>query len=318
MVPAMRRHTPRGHRRGVALVEVLVAFPLIALLSTVAVVLLLTTVRGAREQVGHGGATRERHAASLTLRTELQRLRPDEVITWRDTLLEVETLVGLAMICAVDGTRSSVTVVASDPPGNAGTVDNPVAATWHEPPQPGDLLTRWVMPLTDAGPSARPIAAMSRIQSVATGNGCATSPLPNSMPAVRLELAPAADAPRVAAVGTPVRLTRRIRYSLYRATDGLWYLGRRTFGPTGWDIVQPVAGPFASPSEGGMRVTVLDWRNGVIAQPRSASGDSVAPAAMQITLRAPRRTATTAAISGVTDAARITVAFRSRPTLEPR
>ena len=46
--------------------------------------------------------------------------------------------------------------------------------------------------------------------------------------------------------GAPVRFVRRGRYSVYRASDGLWYLGYRRCDPAGagCEIVQPVSGPY--------------------------------------------------------------------------
>ena len=50
-------------------------------------------------------------------------------------------------------------------------------------------------------------------------------------------------------IGAPVRFTRPVRYSLYRAADGDWYLGEREWNPTTvrFNTIQPVSGPFLSP-----------------------------------------------------------------------
>jgi type II secretory pathway pseudopilin PulG len=51
----------------------------------------------------------------------------------------------------------------------------------------------------------------------------------------------------VAAPGTPVRFIRRVRYSLYRASDGEWYLGYRRCSitpPNSCSAIQPVSGPY--------------------------------------------------------------------------
>lgn len=47
--------------------------------------------------------------------------------------------------------------------------------------------------------------------------------------------------------GSPVRFVRRGRYSLYRASDGEWYLGYRrcnAIGPSVCGSVQPLSGPY--------------------------------------------------------------------------
>ena len=59
------------------------------------------------------------------------------------------------------------------------------------------------------------------------------------------------DAPLTPAVrpGSPVRFIRRGRYSLYRASDGEWYLGYRrcnAIGPSACGSVQPLSGPYQS------------------------------------------------------------------------
>ena len=59
------------------------------------------------------------------------------------------------------------------------------------------------------------------------------------------------DAPLSSAVlrGAPVRFIRRGRYSLYRASDGDWYLGYRrcnAIGPSVCGAIQPLSGPYRS------------------------------------------------------------------------
>ena len=65
-------------------------------------------------------------------------------------------------------------------------------------------------------------------------------------------------------IGAPIRFYRRVRYSLYQATDGQWYLGYRDFVPgrsPQWTAVQPVAGPlmpYAASGATGLRFTYRD------------------------------------------------------------
>lgn len=55
--------------------------------------------------------------------------------------------------------------------------------------------------------------------------------------------------------GAPVRFLRRARYSLYRSSDGDWYLGYRrcnALGPSICGTVQPVSGPYLPYGRGGV------------------------------------------------------------------
>lgn len=72
-----------------------------------------------------------------------------------------------------------------------------------------------------------------------------------------------------AALGAPLRITRPIRYSLYRAADGDWYLGQRDWNVAGarFNSVQPVSGPFLSPASGGLAFRYLDAAGNVLANP---------------------------------------------------
>jgi hypothetical protein len=58
-------------------------------------------------------------------------------------------------------------------------------------------------------------------------------------------------------IGRPIRVTRPIRFSLYRATDGNWYLGARDWNNAAsrLNTIQPLAGPFQSPTAG----PVFSW-----------------------------------------------------------
>jgi hypothetical protein len=47
--------------------------------------------------------------------------------------------------------------------------------------------------------------------------------------------------------GAPVRFIRRARYSIYKSSDGLWYLGYRrcnASGPPSCAAIQPLSGPY--------------------------------------------------------------------------
>jgi hypothetical protein len=52
--------------------------------------------------------------------------------------------------------------------------------------------------------------------------------------------------------GSVGRITRPLRYSIYRASDGLWYLGVRTWNSASVEFngIQPVSGPYAPPGSG--------------------------------------------------------------------
>ena len=117
--------------------------------------------------------------------------------------------------------------------------------------------------------------------------------------------------------GMPVRFLRRARYSLYRASDGHWYLGYRrcnAVGPSSCGPVQPLSGPYGAYSADA-RVTGLAFEY------FDAQGHPLAPsdspsmlARVDITARSEQsqRAATSGELGRIAEAATMSVAVRNR------
>jgi hypothetical protein len=60
--------------------------------------------------------------------------------------------------------------------------------------------------------------------------------------------------------GTVLRVTRPVRYSLYRGGDSRWYLGQRDWNVASlrFNTIQPVSGPFSSASSHGLVFQYVD------------------------------------------------------------
>jgi type II secretory pathway pseudopilin PulG len=80
--------------------------------------------------------------------------------------------------------------------------------------------------------------------------------------------------------GAPVRFVRRGRYSLYRASDGEWYLGYRRCGGIGPAVcggIQPLSGPYRAYSSN-------RERTGLLFEYFDASGTRLGPGSPALTL----------------------------------
>lgn len=290
-------------RRGSGLIEVLVALPLIVILGLIAVRLLISVQRDAVRLDGKLGATRElRHSAGILL-TEWRTIRSQDLIAWNDTAVEFESLIGTGIACAADPLGQWV-AIARQRDEDLHTDPDPVEVIWNATPQPGDQVHLWLASATPLEPDRAAGAAALAAAPAAASPDCNRSPLrPFRTQTVRLVLSDSL-AGRVA-IGAPVRITRRTRYSLYRGADGGWFLGRRTLGPLGWDIVQPVAGPLASARDRGLRIMVSDSAGAALP---SGTGS---PRALNIALRAPRTIGRPPTGPTRTDSVSIAIALRS-------
>ncbi|MBP6771912.1 MAG: hypothetical protein KA154_02875 [Gemmatimonadaceae bacterium] len=297
--------------RGVGLLEVLVAIPLLALLGTLAVRLLLGVHQRALADDGALGAVRELRHGTAVLFAELRGVRDGDVIAWSDSTIEIDVTVAAGIVCNADlngqwiatlGTAHGGT--SSSAPSFDATIGGDIDAMWNAPPQSGDRIDWW-----EAGPAPDDSlrANTDVVANVSVTNDCATSPLTAAASAAnttRLQLATPRASRR--SVGAPLRLLRRARYSHYRASDGKWYIGRRTMGPAGWDIVQPVAGPVDSRASGGFHLVVFDSLGSPI-----APGGASPVRRVRLAVSAPRESGRASPLRSSSDSISVDLALRA-------
>lgn len=116
-------------------------------------------------------------------------------------------------------------------------------------------------------------------------------------------------------VGSPVRVVRRVRYSLYRAGDGDWYLGYRRCNAIGvaCGAIQPVSGPYRAYSPD-------PHSSGLLFEYFDASGQTLGPAASSLALARVDLTARSESAhqlvfgsrwNGIADSATVSLAIRN-------
>jgi len=199
-----------------------------------------------------GESTRLAVAEQLTSATQLVPLDlraasppAGDLVEARDTSLQLRATPGAGVVCG--GSATSILFASYlGPGGRALTLS---AAS-------GDTL--WLLTDGDSLALWRPfrIAATRRL--------VAACPVLDAAGAQLFDVAHlwAADLRDSAVVtpGTFVRLTRPVRYSFYRAGDGHWYLGIHSWNAASarFNLVQPLAGPYASPLGGGTGFRYFD------------------------------------------------------------
>jgi len=229
-------------RPGLTLVELCIALTLGSL------ALCTITAIGARQQRLHfalaqrlAGARQLRHTAEI-LPIDLRAIDASEgdIVAGeaRDSSIQFRATVAGGVICAVTG--AEVALVPAEARGGE-------LYTALSSPRAGDTL--WA--LVDADSSQHWIPAGIVSSRTAAGR-CAATGSPFVAPADALAASVVLSLSRdVGAlgigIGSPVRVTRLARYSIYHASDGGWYLGFRDAAPGGgFDVIQPVSGPYPS------------------------------------------------------------------------
>lgn len=269
-------------RSGFSVAELLVALVLLALVLS----MFLGTasgnqkvLRGMRERILVNEQLRDGEAALVT-DIRGAALSTDTVRMFADTALEFFATVGSAVVCTTPSSQT-VSLVPADLSNGLMLTSIPVS------PDTGDLVS--IYSKRDTLTGARSWLRF-RITAVGTAQSSTACPVSSgftmnadaSKAAYRLTLNGSLAA---VTAGAPVRLLRRGRYSLYRSSDGDWFLGYKRCNAvaSGCGTVQPVSGPYLpySSSAAGLRFRYFD-----------AMGTAVQPArpldiaSVEITFRA--------------------------------
>jgi prepilin-type N-terminal cleavage/methylation domain-containing protein len=203
------------------------------------------------------------------LESELRGLTPfdGDIYAMTPSSVEFRATGGTSVVCTIDASRTLLTIPPSAVPSR-----QPLT-TWIAAPVRGDSLL--ILDLgTDPGPdddrwAKRALAAdPTPVGSCPTASGF-TATAAEAAAAWTLRL----DSPLDSAVtpGAALRFFRRARYELYRASDGLWYLGYvdcLAGRSPQCSVVQPVSGPY---TPGGVHFDFLDTLGSATADPRSVA-----------------------------------------------
>lgn len=216
-----------------------------------------------------------------------------DIVEARDTSIQFRATIGSAVVCSASGSTLLLAAFAG-----AGARSIPLTA------QPGDTL--WA--LDDGVPADdwRPL----RLAALRRTTGSCSMLDPSSAQVIDVAHLWTAEisAPGSVAAGTVIRFTRQTRFSFYRAGDGLWYLGLRSWSPATVQFVgiQPVSGPYESPSRpAGARLQYFDAAN----RPLTLGSDDGNIARVELLLAGARPNGQPAS---TIDSQRVVVSLRNR------
>jgi hypothetical protein len=234
----------------------------------------------------------------------------DTVRLAADSAIEFFATIGASVACRIGG--NDVGLPAAHPHGNS-------LSAFRVEPDTGDLalfhvesagvIERWErhrisgfasQPLASSCPPASRLSQQSELDSGAKGfEVTLSSPLSSDVKP-----------------GAVVRFVRRQRYSLYRASDGGWYLGYRrcnAIGTSSCGAVQPVSGPYRSYSRESRKTGLLFEYFDAAGEALDVAATPLALARIDITARSDseRQLASGSPFGrGIADSATVSVAIR--------
>lgn len=219
-------------RRGESLAELLVAMVLLGIIGAATAGTLVQQGRVRTRVVWRLATAAQMQEAAAPILADLGAASPAaadlDPMQATDTSLALRITMAEGFVCAADAADSMTARVVLLAPVRGRNIAAGDSAWWYRPGQ-------W------AG------AAIERVAADDAGNACGASGTVASMP---LRITIGGSAPAVA--GSALRITRRVRYSFYRAGDGETYLGLREWSAAlgAFAGQQPVAGPLARSGSG--------------------------------------------------------------------
>jgi hypothetical protein len=271
-----------------------------------------------RQQLFYRGASEVLYAregvrdAMEVMSTDIRAMSVSDTVRMHsDSALEFFAVIGSSVVCQSVGKEiglpvrhaeaNSLSAFLVDPDtGDIATFYNP-SAEGHEGWERHRIAGFSSRSLAGSCPSSSGFSAQHELDAAMTGFVVTLAdPLPGGIK-----------------VGAPVRFLRRARYSLYRASDGHWYLGYRRCNAVGTSAcgpVQPLSGPYRAYSsdsrDSGLDFEYFDARG----QPLGPSDSPLMLARVDITARSERsqRIPTSGLAGGISESATISVAVRNR------
>lgn len=247
----------RRPRAGASLVELVVVIVVLAVLGSATLGVVIRQERFYRAQADAIESRATVRDAAALLQSDLRALTPPDgdLYAINQNAVEFRATLAQSAICTISASRQRITI----PPEHLASG---IPLTWlGVQPEAGDTLLvlatdstlgdSWRRHILTANPSSTGICPIT------TG---LTTTVAEASAALTLAIDPPLDT--AIAPGTLVRVVRRARYELYRASDARWYLGYLdclASRSTPCNVVQPVSGPFAP---AGIQLAYLD-RGGV-------------------------------------------------------
>jgi prepilin-type N-terminal cleavage/methylation domain-containing protein len=228
----MTRHrTHRTHRRalrarpGFTLTELMIVVVLLGLIGTMLTAVLVRQQRFHRAVMSLTDARARMRDVATILPTDLRSMSSvgNDILSFTDTSLQFRAFIGTSILC-----RYNTTTIVELPPKIMASGN--VISAWINPPTKDDVAFIYNEG-TEAG-NADDDWTPFVIDTVTTTTSSTACPVSstfttasdNSAEKLLVELPSAPDQAQILP-GAPIRFAREVRYSVYQASDGQWYVG---------------------------------------------------------------------------------------------
>ena len=232
-------------RRGLTLIELMIAMTLFAFIGGLLISVMLRQQRFQRAIADVTDSRARMRDIATIIPTDLRGTSTvgGDLLSIGTNALQFRAAIGSSALC---GYANATTIELPPKALSSGNV----ITSWINPPAPGDVVFIYnegaaAGNVDDTWSEFTVVDTTSAVNAAWCPSGLATSitlPADDAQRKYRIQLSSAPDPARVRA-GAPIRFAREVRYSLYSASDANWYVGYETCTPSG---VAGVAGACGS------------------------------------------------------------------------
>ena len=230
-----RSPSPDRARRGITLIELIIAMTMFAFIGGLLVSVMLRQQRFQRAIADVADSRARMRDIATIIPTDLRGASTvgGDLLSIGTNALQFRAAIGSSALC---GYANATTIELPPKVLSSGNV----ITSWINPPAPGDIVFLYndgtAAGNVDDSWSQFTIADTSSAINAAWcpsgGASSITLPADDGERKYRVQLTTAPDPARIRP-GAPIRFAREVRYSLYAASDANWYVGYETCTPSG-------------------------------------------------------------------------------------
>jgi prepilin-type N-terminal cleavage/methylation domain-containing protein len=234
--------TPRRAQAAFTLVEVLVTLLILGIIGTALTRVMVKQQQAYRDSAKEADMAREIRLTSSLLPSELRSTSSSggDVLEMDEDKVTFLANIGSSIVCA----KVSNTHVVLPPLNTAGIT----TTNWYSQPSVGDSVMLYNDSLSAGSEddvwTRRPINSFtSGVFGLCPGAPYTDPVLDASKQRFMVGIG-AAGTPDSVKVGAVVRFARPVRYSIYAASSGRWYVGYQEYLNGAWTAIEAVGGPY--------------------------------------------------------------------------
>lgn len=239
LTPAPSARRARGARRGLTLVEMMIAITVLGIVGAALTSILTRQQRFYRDASETVVVRRELRRGASLLPTDLRAISTagGDLLEATPTGFTMRATIGSGIVC--DKGTQWVDLVPME-------LSNHTLTSWYSTPQVNDTVFVFNEgPEDGAGDDSWSQHALTGVPVLSTSY-CSGTPFVLAADAGRPKIRLTVDGtvPSDVDIGAAVRITRPVRYTVYQPSGaGDWYLGYEEHDGTGWSAREPIAGP---------------------------------------------------------------------------